>query len=208
MKRLVPIAVVIWLTVVGTGLFFLWGYENKPGPGAKAPTQWPHSTQLSLDTVVPTLVMAIHPHCPCSRATISELAVLMTRSRNLVKTQVLFVKPTGFNDDWEKTDLWRSATMIPGVNVSVDNDGQEAGRFGSQTSGQVVLYSPQGHLLFSGGITGSRGHAGDNEGRSAMESLLTSGTAERTETPVFGCSLFTKNSKSIVEESCNAHIGN
>jgi hypothetical protein len=203
-KKLVLISVVIWLSLTGSGLFFLWDYENTPSVAANAPREWPRATRISLDPHVSTLVMAIHPHCPCSRASIGELAVLMTHSQGLVNVQLLFVKPSGSRENWEKTDLWTSAAMIPGTNLSVDIDGQEAAQFGSHTSGQVFLFSSDGHLLFSGGITGARGHSGDNDGRSAIQSLLVSGNAARTQTPVFGCPLDKDSSTQQTEETCNA----
>ena len=64
----------------------------------------------------------------------------MAHSQGLVNANAVFVKPAGF-EAWEKTDLWRSVTDIPGVNISVDEDGVEAQRFRSETSGQVALYS-------------------------------------------------------------------
>jgi hypothetical protein len=42
-------------------------------------------------------------------------------------------------------------------------------------------------LLFAGGITAARGHAGDNAGRSAIETLLAGGRPGYDRTPVFGC---------------------
>jgi hypothetical protein len=203
-KKLIVISVVIWLSLTGSGLFFLWDYENTPSVAANAPREWPRTTRISLDPRLSTLVMAIHPHCPCSRATIGELAVLMTHSQGLVNVQLLFVKPSGFRENWEKTDLWTSAAMIPGVNLSVDVDGQDAARFGSHTSGQAFLFSSEGHLLFSGGITGARGHSGDNDGRSAIQSLLVTGKAVRTQTPVFGCPLDTDSLNQQADKTCNA----
>ncbi len=47
-----------------------------------------------------------------------------------------------------------------------------------------------GTLLFSGGITGARGHAGDNAGRAAIVALLNQLNPATTATNVFGCSLF------------------
>jgi hypothetical protein len=135
------------------------------------------------------------------------LAILMAHSQGRVNANAVFVKPAGFDEAWEKTDLWNSATDIPGVNVSTD-DGAEALRFRSETSGQVALYSAGGRLLFSGGITGSRGHFGDNDGRTAIESLLAGGKAARTETPVFGCPLQKDSSGNQSEEFCNAIHGN
>lgn len=130
----------------------------------------------------------------------------MARSQGVVNAQALFVKPADFGDKWEKSDLWASATDIPGVSLTTDNQGVEARRFGSGTSGQVALYSAAGQLLFSGGITGSRGHFGDNDGRTAILALLATGKTAITETPVFGCELFDETSKDS-EESCDAFHG-
>jgi hypothetical protein len=52
-----------------------------------------------------------------------------------------------------------------------------------------VLYGPQGDLLFQGGITMSRGHEGDNPGRSALESLVRHKLFNQVRTSVYGCSL-------------------
>jgi hypothetical protein len=114
----------------------------------------------------------------------------MAQCQGLVNANVLFIQPEGFNDEWAQTDLWQSAATIPGVTVRQDSGGIEARRFHAETSGQVLLYDAAGRLLFSGGITGSRGHSGDNAGRSTIVSLLIEGIAERNQTLVLGCSLF------------------
>jgi hypothetical protein len=44
--------------------------------------------------------------------------------------------------------------------------------------------------MFQGGITISRGHSGDNPGRSAINALLHHELSNQIKTPVFGCSLF------------------
>jgi hypothetical protein len=135
------------------------------------------------------LVMAVHPYCPCSRASLGELALLMTRLHGRISACVLFYKPQGFSEAWEKTDLWQSAAAIPGVAVLRDEGGLEAFRFGALTSGQTMVYDVSGSLLFSGGITSSRGHLGDNAGFEAIVSSVLHGREERASTPVFGCLL-------------------
>lgn len=150
------------------------------------------------------MVMMIHPHCPCSRASIGELALLMAEVPGRVNANVLFIKPHEFPEQWEKTDLWNSAARIPGVKFDVDDDAAEARFFGSQTSGQVMLYDINGQLLFKGGITASRGHSGDNDGRRAIVSLLTQHHEDRAETPVFGCPLSEQSSNDHTKDSCHA----
>lgn len=183
-----------WVLMICVGITVLWGYENAPGQAAAPPARWPLDSGIHLATDRATLIMVAHPHCPCSRASIGELARLMAQAQDRVTAYAVFVKPSGSSDDWEKTDLWQSAASIPGVNVVVD-DGAEAQLFNAVTSGQTVLYDAEGHLLFSGGITASRGHSGDNDGRSSIVSLLNTGVAGREETSVFGCPLFGPHSE-------------
>jgi hypothetical protein len=184
------LSVILWLCAVGVGLCMLWDYENSPGITATAPAHWPTDSQIQLAPERATLIMFAHPHCPCSRASIGELAKLMTRCQGQVSATVLFFKPEGFPSDWEKTDLWSSAELIPGVRVMSDEGGIQARSFNAATSGQVVVYDAAGQLVFSGGITISRGHAGDNTSVDALTSLLITGEADRKETLVFGCPIF------------------
>src|SRR5436190_6315 len=87
--------------------------------------------------------------------------------------------------------LTRPKVAIPGVTVRADVDGEAARRFGAATSGQALLYTADGRLLFSGGITESRGHEGDNAGRSAIAALVLGAEPTKLATsPVYGCPLF------------------
>ena len=108
---------------------------------------------------------------------------------------VLFVRPKGARADWNQTDLWNSASAIPGVKVLTDDDGLEADRFDAHVSGQVALYDGKGNLLFHCGITESRGQVGDNAGRAAIETIVNQGTSECDQTVVFGCPLFDPDSE-------------
>lgn len=114
----------------------------------------------------------------------------MAHSQGRVRAYVLFIKPEGASVDWGNTDLWQSAAAIPGVNVVEDSAGIEARLFNVATSGQTLLYNTQGQLLFSGGITASRGHFGDNAGEGAIVAIVNAEAPTQTETPVFGCPLF------------------
>ena len=201
-KVFLPIVIIIWLLAIGVGLRFVLAYENSPGTVGGTPKAWPAESRVKLATDLPTLLMMVHPHCPCSRASVSELGLLLVQVQGRVNANVLFVRPLGVPENWEKAELWVSVAKMPEVKLSVDDDGIEASRFGSSTSGQALLYNTQGKLLFSGGITASRGHSGDNDGRTAIVALLTQGQAATDETPVFGCQLFGKAKDQ--EELCDA----
>lgn len=113
----------------------------------------------------------------------------MTRLSSRVEGYVIFQRPAGTPPGWEKTDLWRSASLIDGVTPIVDEGGRQAERFGATTSGQTYLFDADGALLFSGGITPSRAHQGNSVGRERIIALVLDGDAERRESDVYGCPL-------------------
>src|SRR5688500_18418785 len=146
-----------WLASAVTGLYIIWAYENGPGVSATAGPRWPSDTSLVAAGDRPTLVFLAHPQCSCTAASLGELAESLARATVLPKTYVVFLKPSSMPDGWEKTALWHSAASLPNATVVRDDDGREAERFGSVTSGQTLLYDATGALIFSGGITGARG---------------------------------------------------
>jgi hypothetical protein len=178
-----------WLLAVGVGLGVLLRYANTPGRLAAPPDSWPRAATIHPEPRRATLLVFAHPQCPCTRATIEELAGIMAQSQAAVDAYVYFYAPQSESSGWVRSQLWRDAAAIPGVHAIDDKDGREIRKFGASTSGQVLLYASSGQLQFNGGITGSRGHAGDNDGRDAVASFLQSGAARLQTTSVFGCSL-------------------
>jgi len=168
----------------------LWAYDNRPGVAAQAPPRWPSDSALRASTTTPTLVFVAHPQCSCTRASLDELAEILARAKSRPKTYVLFLKPSASDASWDNTDLWRQAAQIKGVIALRDDEGAEARRFGVETSGQTMLYDTHGALVFSGGVTGSRGHAGDNDGEETLVALLSGRDSQRRTSNVFGCPIF------------------
>jgi hypothetical protein len=194
---------IAWFAAVVTGLGLLAQYERDPGMAAEAHAHWPVESRLTRDPGGPTLVMLAHPRCTCTRASIAELQEVMARTERRPRTYVVFIKPGGMPGDWEQSDLWRAAVRIAGVTVMRDDDGIEAQRFGAETSGQTFLYAADGHLLFTGGTTGARGHEGDNPGRAAILSLLNQERNDLTRASVFGCSLFADGDRPQLQKALN-----
>src|ERR1700753_2531307 len=107
-------AAAVWFAGCAPGLAGMARYANRPGAPAHAPASWPSTSRLSLDRTRPTLVMLAHPLCPCSRASVPELAELVARAPEAASIYIVFMKvPVG--DGSEDTSLWRSATAIPGA---------------------------------------------------------------------------------------------
>jgi hypothetical protein len=192
-KRLAPWLVAalagLWLIAAALGHRAMLNYDDSAAAPGVPPEKWPVATRVRRTPGLPAIVVVAHPHCPCSRATVEELARLMASLQNRVTATVIFVRPSGFSGDWEMTDLRRDAARIPGVDVFGDLSGVEASLFGAQASGQTMLYDAAGDLRFSGGITPSRGHSGDSLGRNAILSFVDTGTSGVSHTSVYGCSL-------------------
>lgn len=179
----------LWGVAVVGGLAVVGRYQATEGRIGEPQTDWPAECALTRDPSRFTLVMFAHPLCPCTRASIGELARIMTHSQGRIDAVVSFVRPDPAPADWEHSENRDRAAEVPGVRVEWDPQGRRAVRFRAATSGHVVLYDREGRLVFHGGITPSRGHAGDNAGAEAIVALINGDQPRVPSTPVFGCPL-------------------
>jgi len=178
---------VVWLAGLVLGGRALWVYSVTPGKADLTPAQWPEQAPIVRKPGQATLVLLAHPHCPCTRASLAELAKLV--EHNEADTWILFLRPEGAQPGWEKTSLWETAAAIPGVHVLADTDGTAAHVFGAETSGHVLLYDPAGRLQFSGGITAARGHEGPSAGGASVLAALHGAAIPQHQAQIFGCPL-------------------
>jgi hypothetical protein len=177
-----------WMAGIGGGFHALWRYTATPGPAAETRPAWP-SSAIEHDPHLPTLVLTLHPECACSGATLESLSRVSRAANGRVAIIVLIGGQGGAHSPTNASDLERAAAAIPGATVIADRDGGEAARFGALVSGQTFLYDHDGRLLFSGGITAGRGHAGENDGEIALRRLIAERASPIQRTPVFGCLL-------------------
>jgi hypothetical protein len=188
--------VTAWGVPVACGMILLGLHDAKPGAVGKSPNTWPEDTRIPLDRTLPTLIVFAHPKCPCLAASIEELNRIAAKTYGKLRIVVMFYRPRSFDDSWTRTATRKRAEAIPGVVAAIDPDGVEARRFGAATSGHVVLFNRDGVRLYFGGITNSRGHAGDNPGGQAVVAATLQGRIERSFQPVFGCPLFNDSKSS------------
>ena len=204
-RSLLVTAVALWAVAVGAGMVKLWQYSLAPGEPGTPPAAWPTDSHISRRVDKLALIMTLHPRCPCSRASVGELAKLMALSQKNIQAYVVFVAPPGSGEDWVKTDLWRSTGLIPGA-IRLIDDGREARLFGAATSGDTAVYDSRGRLVFNGGITGARGHFGDNAGENPVAEIAHHPDAGKTvqvaNSPVYGCPLFAPGSSKKGVETC------
>lgn len=178
----------VWGLVLCLGFWKLMTYSNTPGIPAIPRMKWPIESSFVRKAGIPLFMIFVHPHCPCSAATLGELERLLVYIKGKSEIKVIFFK-SDMKNDWMQSSLWQKAQSLPGVEVLADPNGIEARKFGAVTSGQTFLYDSIGNLIFRGGITPSRGHQGDSVGRDMVLSYFKTGIVQTVETPVFGCSL-------------------
>ena len=178
----------LWALAIGVGFAIVTDYSVRPSQPAQVLPHLPAETLSEAQKKRPTLLLFAHPQCPCTRASIAELARLLAHHRGQVNVQVLFYHPLTQPREWVEAELWQQAKKLPNVVVSTVGE-LDLRRFGVSTSGQSLLYDAAGKFVFSGGITSARGHEGDNTGRSAISTYLQTGEIPTAQTPVFGCAL-------------------
>lgn len=185
-----------WVVAVAFGFSRLERFDRTPGVEASAPSTWPEATALSMDDDRLNVVVALHPRCPCSKATLEVLGAMAEQHPSAARFHFLVFRPAGGVESWHETGLWRDAQRFQGARFLLDDNGSEAARFGAVSSGTVAVYAAKGRLLFKGGITPSRGSVGPNRGADILARLMTydgKPLAEQVDPPsccpVYGCSL-------------------
>ncbi len=180
------LALPLWLGLIVGGYAWLLRYSFAAGKASASPPTIPSSVASPAPSARAQLFLALHPRCPCSRATLSELAKIRSRAPEACEVTVLMYKPAGEPDRWMKGALLDKCRQM-NCRVLPDPDGRLASLLGSLTSGGVVLYDAKGRLRYQGGITASRGHEGDNAGKQAVIEILRGHRDSQKSMPVFGC---------------------
>lgn len=192
-RRGLAIVVALWIAVVAGGFAQLWIYKGKPGTTAAeavaGPETFPATDLLEQNPHGQTLVMFVHPHCACSRASLTELAAILRECPDLQPVQIVFPVPAGAAPSWQEGKIAQEAAALAGVRIVWDQDEKLTRLFHATTSGHVLLFAANGQRLFSGGITATRGHAGWNAGRGAVVAHHEHKPGVRSSAPTFGCQL-------------------
>src|SRR5580693_7411732 len=118
-----------WGLAIGVGFLALQIYEFTPGHAGSGIAQWPGRSRVPLAGQRPTLVMAAHPRCPCTRASVAELARLLARCEGRVAVYVLIFTPRHADPTWGRSGCSPLFASLPGVHLIDDPGGDESSRF-------------------------------------------------------------------------------
>ena len=188
----------LWISGILAGFALLQQYSLTAGPMDK--------TEVSAHAVLnahrtpgrPLLVMAVHPRCSCTDASVAELGDLLARSRGTCDALLLQFHPLDGTPD-SLVDL--SPRQLGGVKVPVllDRGGKIGAALGAATSGHTVFVDASGEIRFNGGLTTARDHRGRSPGQNAILDMLGGGCSSLTSAPVFGCTFRPEGRPEVLE---------
>lgn len=179
-----------WFVLVFIFLSYFYYVVHKPANPGSSPSSWPPNDWIKASSGIPTLILAVHPRCPCSDDTLTELGKLQTTlGSHQLEIHLLFYQPLESSPDWVEGKLWNQAKAMEAVTLHRDPGGHKAIQFGLATSGQVVVYDKQGKKLFGGGITIGSICLDENPSSRLLAKSLKDSIPLIQETPVYGCSL-------------------
>ncbi len=192
-------AALAWLSAVLAGFVTLHAYEATPGPAGRSPEGWPAGSRLAPATGRADVLMAVHPRCPCTRASLEALAEIVRESPGAGSVRLLAYRPEGSPEGWGSTGIRRATEIVPGAIVVDDPGGVEALRFGLGTSGAVVAFDGLGHRRFSGGLTAGRGIGERSAGGASLGEVLANRGPARADCQTYGCPLISGPRGSLPE---------
>jgi len=173
------VGLVVWSFALATAYYAAMAWDYKAGLGSAGLPKREMAIQK------PLLIVVLHSQCPCSLATIENLINLPETDRSQLKIRLVF---TGPNQSDSKVN--EESEVLAGVDREYLTESQVLSRYGARTSGQAYLYSRGGDLIFSGGLTDSRGIQGDSAGLLAIRETV-AGRKCIAKAPVYGCVLQT-----------------
>lgn len=190
------LAIVAWAAALAVCFGALQRYAGAPG-GAHSPSA--AATEFIAQHRQPgrgLVVMAIHPRCPCTDASLIELGNMLRRSEGACDAVLLEYAPQDTPADWPVGAKYRE---VAGLRVPIVRDpgGTLAVALGAETSGHLVFADAQGVIRFHGGLTVSRGHQGRSAAQDAILAVLKNKESALTTAPVYGCGF--RNSCNVKE---------
>jgi len=182
----VAVGVTLWLGAVGAGLCALQRFSSRAGPAYLPGPAADAFLSAHRRPGRPLVVMAVHPLCPCSDASLAELGDLLARSHGTCDALLLQYQPANGLPDWPVDNAPR---QLGGVTVPVllDRGGVIGASLGAATSGHTVFVNERGEIRFHGGLTVARDHRGRAPGQDAILENLAGGEPALTSAPVYGC---------------------
>ena len=109
-----------WLIAVVASIAAGLLYDFRPSSTIPTLRQWPIDSRLSRVEDKPTLILFAHPRCPCTVATLEELAEILNGIDQSLTINIVFVVPTNAGAQWHRSKSVQLARQIPDACVTFD----------------------------------------------------------------------------------------
>lgn len=177
----------LWFAGLVGGFAALQAYAGRPGRVAAPPASAPSWLEAHRRPGRPLLVMAVHARCPCTDASLGELADFLSQTHGQCDALLLRYSPDAATAPRAGETRELGGVAVP---LLADADGRLAATLGALTSGSTVLVDAAGRIRFHGGLTLERGHRGRSPAQDALLALVADRrTAALPAAPVYGCPL-------------------
>lgn len=190
---IITAAVLLWLAALVGGLSVLHSYGGQDAPTDAVVNHWVDVSELGPTSDATTMLFFVHPKCPCTSASIDELAELLREldasKRPDLRVVIRTPERSEIALEWKEEALRGRLAALPNSTLIDDQGGAIARAFGANTSGLLLMFNDAGELTYRGGVTASRGHRGPSTARKTLSQVL-NGTHTFGDAPVFGCALF------------------
>jgi len=200
--RAIAIAVVmtLWSVVLFGGLAAFSIYQTRQGTRGTIPAHWPADSRIDRTAGHSTLLVFLHPNCPCSMASVHSLQRCLRAIPPEGRPRTVFVMRPAARDDWRARKLRATAAETPDGSFYQDDGEKEIARFGANVSGHLLLFGAGGDLLFDGGVTPERGQEEESMASDHFREVLTGMSRSPVRTAVFGCAL--QSHPSLGKKAC------
>jgi hypothetical protein len=180
------IVVVLWSVLATAGMFAVARSGRAVSRPETPVDHWPDASPVPRNPGRATVLVAIHPRCPCTPATLIAVHELIRREPGRFDVVCLATHPIDAGDAWVHASNVEMAREIPGAVVVMDPEGDLAAAHGLRASGQVILYAADGKVVFDGGLTPGRGMVASGE---VVARLLDPTRSSLDRADAFGCPL-------------------
>ncbi len=189
------LATAVWSVGVVAGMGYLERYDQRAGPETVVLPQEELGGELSpvrTDTDVHwQLKLFLHPHCPCSRASVAAWERLLEQlSGEAIEAEVVWVRPPEAAVGWEAGSLQERVQQMKGVRQWTDVGGVVASHYGVKTSGCLVIINKEGRVVYRGGLTVGRGRTNTFAVAESVARAIRQ-CGDFPASPVYGCPLLT-----------------
>lgn len=171
---------VVWAVLAVSVIAGALEYDSRPG---EPPLRLPDATVAGPGLW--SLILMIHPDCPCTKATMRNLSTILESTRIPIKAEIVAAMPEGYKGPRANLAIARS---IVKSDLVVMSESSASERFGARTSGHLFVFDPDRNLVYSGGLTPARGAEDASSSLKWFQALVTQYPVASSG-PTFGCPL-------------------